>query len=153
MPYSDFKDRFVSQHYTALKFIFIDSHAWENYGNIVTTGYQHIFDEVEQVNISPGGINHVGTGQYSVNIPKGYTVYNPTNSLKVNTLNEKIQNAYKAAAIYGNSEIKVDWTGSSFKEPTEFKKPKCECGAHKIGVNDYQGGHSHYCPVHHDKRK
>lgn len=31
---------------------------------------------------------------------------------------------------------------------TEYKKPNCECGAHSVGVKDYQGGHAHYCPVH-----
>jgi hypothetical protein len=30
---------------------------------------------------------------------------------------------------------------------TEYKKPNCECGAHKIGVKDYTAGHSSWCAV------
>ena len=34
-----------------------------------------------------------------------------------------------------------------------LEKPKCECGAHTLGVGDYAMGHSDWCAVHHGKRK
>lgn len=40
-----------------------------------------------------------------------------------------------------------DFIGKPTIYPEDKQKPLCECGAHKLGVNNYSVGHSTWCPV------
>lgn len=101
---------------------FIDGPSYANWGSVVKKEHTSLFNKVE------GSITakRVGVGQWNT--------YTPTNTNPLWNMQYVINDT--ANRIYGE-----------FKK--EYKKPNCECGAHAIGVKDYQGGHAHYCPVSH----
>jgi len=125
VEYIKFKERFESGACE-----FIDGPSYTNWGSMVTKGHNSIFQKVESSfgNVTfNNGLTPTLVAK-PTNVTGEWTVDNPlwNHQYMINDV---------ATRIYGE-----------FKK--EYKKPNCECGAHAIGVKDYQGGHAHYCPVH-----